>query len=587
MYISEVKIKGFRNFKNAIINFKSKSLIIGQNDIGKSNLIYALRILLDRSISESDLEPKASDFYVFEKNNEFKIQIKFSDIKEDCVISKFQGSVSDIGEMYLAFNAIRNKENGSITYNFSKGKDEESLNKESNKFESRYYLKTLNMEYVKSNRNLQRFIQKEKKNLLVEMMNKRDEKQKIDDNRTISQVKENLNKVNYDVRSLSYIQNATNKINEDLKDLSTHNKNQVFQFSAITQSIDDIQSNIELVSNINDNELSIGGDGRNNQIFMSLWCNKYNNIEEKSLKVTIYCIEEPEAHLHPHQQRQLSKFLLKLLNGQVIISTHSPQIASEFEPNSIIRLYSNNSATVAANNGCSEEIKDAIISFGYRMNIIASEAFFSKVVFLVEGPSEYVFYKTLAYELNINLDKYGISIIDVNGVGFGEYMKLLKSLNIKYIFRTDNDIFKIPNKDLYRCAGIQRAIVLYREYYEKYDDIEDILKREEELNHLSSNVLDENIKKLSKEIVDKFKKIGIFLAEIDLENDIYNSGISDELKDYYKTNSQEETVNKMKTRKAINLYNFLKENQGLLEKLKESDIAKPLYKCIDMSENND
>lgn len=587
MNISQVKIKGFRNFKDEIINFKSKSLIIGQNDIGKSNLIYALRILLDRSISEADLEPKLSDFYVFQNTTEFKIQIKFNEVKEECILSKFKGSVSDSGEMYLAFNAIRNLEDGNITYNFSKGKDEESLSKESNKFESRYYLKTLNMEYVKSNRNLQKFIQKEKKNLLIEMINKRNETEKSEDSKKIEIVKNDLDNVNSNVRSLSYIKNATNIINVDLENLSTHNRNQSFQFSTITQSIDDIQNNVELVSNINNRELSIGGDGRNNQIFMSLWCNKYNNIEEKPLNVTIYCIEEPEAHLHPHQQRQLSKFLLNLLNGQVIISTHSPQIASEFEPSSVIRLYNNNYATAAANNGCSEEIEDAIMNFGYRMNIIAAEAFFSKVVFLVEGPSEHIFYKTLAHELNINLDRYGVSIIDVNGVGFSEYMRLLKSLNIKYAFRTDNDIFKIPNKELYRCAGIQRAISLYRKYYDKCNEIEEVLKRENELNNLPTNTLNETVEKLSKEIIDKLEKIGIFLAEIDLENDIYNSGIANELKTYYKTASQEETVDEMKSKKAINLYNFLKNNQGLLRILKESSIAKPLYKCIEMSESNE
>lgn len=587
MNISQVKIKGFRNFKDETINFKSKSLIIGQNDIGKSNLIYALRILLDRSISEADLEPKLSDFYVFQDTYEFKIQIKFNEVKEECILSKFKGSVSDSGEMYLAFNAIRNLEDGNITYNFSKGKDEESLSKESNKFESRYYLKTLNMEYVKSNRNLQKFIQKEKKNLLIEMMNKRNEMEKSEDSKKIEIVKNDLDNVNSNVRSLSYIKNATNIINVDLENLSTHNRNQSFQFSTITQSIDDIQNNVELVSNINNRELSIGGDGRNNQIFMSLWCNKYNTIEEKPLNVTIYCIEEPEAHLHPHQQRQLSKFLLNLLNGQVIISTHSPQIASEFEPSSVIRLYNNNYATAAANNGCSEQIEDAIMNFGYRMNIIAAEAFFSKVVFLVEGPSEYIFYKTLAHELNINLDRYGVSIIDVNGVGFSEYMRLLKSLNIKYVFRTDNDIFKIPKKELYRCAGIQRAINLYRMYYDKCNEIEEVLKRENELNNLPTNTLNEVVEKLSKEIINKLEKIGIFLAEIDLENDIYNSGIDNELKSYYKTTSQEETVDEMKSKKAINLYNFLKNNQGLLIKLKGASIAKPLYKCIEMSESNE
>jgi putative ATP-dependent endonuclease of OLD family len=62
MILSTVELKGFRNFKNALINLKEKSLIIGANDVGKTNLIWALRLLLDKGLSEYDIEPRDSDF---------------------------------------------------------------------------------------------------------------------------------------------------------------------------------------------------------------------------------------------------------------------------------------------------------------------------------------------------------------------------------------------------------------------------------------------------------------------------------------------------------------------------------------------
>lgn len=63
MRLKTLYIKGFRNFKEATINFNNQSLIIGANDVGKTNLLYALRILLDRGFSDLDLELKESDFY--------------------------------------------------------------------------------------------------------------------------------------------------------------------------------------------------------------------------------------------------------------------------------------------------------------------------------------------------------------------------------------------------------------------------------------------------------------------------------------------------------------------------------------------
>lgn len=48
MLLKNLYIKGFRNFREVSVNFKEHSLMIGANDVGKTNLIYALRILLDR-----------------------------------------------------------------------------------------------------------------------------------------------------------------------------------------------------------------------------------------------------------------------------------------------------------------------------------------------------------------------------------------------------------------------------------------------------------------------------------------------------------------------------------------------------------
>ena len=50
MIIQKVKVSGFRNFVDSEIRFNDKTLIIGANDVGKTNLIYALRLLLDKSI---------------------------------------------------------------------------------------------------------------------------------------------------------------------------------------------------------------------------------------------------------------------------------------------------------------------------------------------------------------------------------------------------------------------------------------------------------------------------------------------------------------------------------------------------------
>ena len=52
MHLDHIYIKGFRNFKEVMVNFNRHSLIIGANDVGKTNIIYAMRLLLDKGFSD-------------------------------------------------------------------------------------------------------------------------------------------------------------------------------------------------------------------------------------------------------------------------------------------------------------------------------------------------------------------------------------------------------------------------------------------------------------------------------------------------------------------------------------------------------
>ena len=97
--IQSVHLQGFRNFNDAIINFNSNTLVIGANDVGKSNMLHALRILLDKSLSEADIEPTELDFHITPEgvHDDLQITVCFKKIKEDAVLSILKGHVNDEG----------------------------------------------------------------------------------------------------------------------------------------------------------------------------------------------------------------------------------------------------------------------------------------------------------------------------------------------------------------------------------------------------------------------------------------------------------------------------------------------------------
>lgn len=572
MKISEVYIKGFRNFKDARFNFNNHTAIMGFNDIGKTNLIYAIRLLLDKNISEAEMELTEADFFVYEETNNIEIVIKFDEVTEDFVLAKLREFVSDNSVIYLKYTTSRNDNGFKLFIGSSLDLLEE--------IQGRYYLKAFNLKYVGSSRNLSSFIQKEKKILIEKAKETRNTTDIASDTTIEERVETSLASLNTDVRNISYVKNATNKINDELNKLSFKNESQKLVLDMAGDDINALLGKVNLAASTNEKLLAIGGDGKLNQIFLALWTNKYNIDLGELNEVSFYCIEEPEAHLHPHQQRKLSEYLAETLNNQVIITTHSPQIISEFKPNSIIKLYQENGATFGANDGCSSEIEDELFNFAHRLDIISTEAFYSNVVFLVEGQSEILFYKALSKAIDVDLDKLNISILMVDGVGFKPYIKVLELLRIPWIMRTDNDIFKVPKHDTYRFAGIQRSMDIYKTF---------ILTNGEELNttyqaHLA-NVhgitlpAHEGVINSTIELKTLLEQSNLFLSQEDLEKDLVNSPLLTKLKEFYDLTTKDEILVEMQNRKGGSMFEFLQKHQSDLSILLTDPISLPLLKC--------
>lgn len=380
MRIEKIHIKGFRNFEDEEIFFQPKTLIIGANDVGKTNLLYALRILFDKSISEHDLDLKDSDYNAYCNTDTVEITATICDVTEECLLSTFGGAVKD-GVVLIRYS---NSKNGQ--YSIWMGYDENVLTE----YSTRQYIKRLNMQYVDTNRDLFKFLKHERLQILHISKELLKEEQKLADEENTKEIQNKLNEINNQISSLNYVASALENVNIELSELSVDNEDQKIRFIAGESDAGKLLDNLTLSFSTGDNLLSIGGDGRNNQIFLATWIAK-QNIQKNVDHVTFYAIEEPEAHLHPHQQRKLSTYIQEKFGEQVFITTHSPHIASKFNPANIVRLYTIKKKTYAACSGCSDFMKVAFQDFGYRLNALSAECFFVNGVFLVEGVSEVVY----------------------------------------------------------------------------------------------------------------------------------------------------------------------------------------------------
>ena len=170
MLLQKIYIKGYRNFKEVTVNFNKNSLVIGANDVGKTNLIHAMRLLLDKGFSDYDFELNDSDFYAYENTQEVIIRIYFTDVTDECVIARMSGKYSDDGEMVIQYKAT--KEKGKVDYHFYCGKSDDE--KDLTEIESPWYRRFLNLKYISSRRDFFGYINKSKNMLLNQAKDNRE-----------------------------------------------------------------------------------------------------------------------------------------------------------------------------------------------------------------------------------------------------------------------------------------------------------------------------------------------------------------------------------------------------------------------------
>lgn len=497
MIIRKLKIQNYRNLKDFEIKLKPFTLIIGENNIGKTNLLNALGLIFSQEITFFKKRMLEVDDINYDAIQKFKQEIlsgkPANDIERPIV--RIEAELSNFTPAQKAAVADwfidENLETAKLTYEFSPKVDltrwiEEkrvSINKctqnpdETDKdFEKRklsfiefpianysfvilggldtskqadyYFLKALKFEFLDALRDA--------KTQLVAS----------GDYRLLYRILLNRGSSNYDI-----IKETLVKLKKDVDENPelTAVKTEIKTFLDKTSLVEDDKHNAVdlLFSKPDENEmlkkLSLqygnspvtverNGTGRNNLLYISLLLSHliYKNIPE--ILFRLIAIEEPESHLHPHLQEHLSKNIESEVSDerQIIVTSHCPHITSKLDLENTVILYKTAEGVQNCyfldkfkdeNGNTNAEARKSIRYLQRYLDATKSTMFFGRKVILVEGIAEQILIPKL-FEIHTGkcLEKVGCTLVNVNGVGFRHFLEIIRrGFFLKCLALTDSD----------------------------------------------------------------------------------------------------------------------------------------------------
>ncbi|MEZ4683163.1 MAG: AAA family ATPase [Caldilineaceae bacterium] len=459
MKIKKVSVNGFRCLLNFHIDFDDDlTVVVGENDAGKSSLIECLKLITqgrgielddfnhDRSRIEISVETEDFSFrkcyekaentvingnLVASPTPEYVVKIKnwLDDDNLDLALDEEQAKVKQvaktIGIVVRANSNIGNLKS-SILQKFSTEKVE---------IDGATFPSFNNIQLDgKHFENVSGFFKE------VFLKGKQSEiwDENISDNKTIEEfVREKIDSYSQHIEVSIIETGILGRMQLFLKDLTEVKIEPIYQKKDLN-----IDAKVKFMENGKEVSIDKKGDGTKRRITMALLEYK----KEQSLldhdTSTIYLLDEPDTHLHVKAQIEFLETVKGFSrNGsQVILTTHSPFIINSVHPKQI-RLLENNK-----NHSKVRYLKQNIDASNHILRALGVEntyLFFSKHIIIVEGETEEQFLPSYFLKrFNETLSSSLIKVMNCKGItnipGFAKaILELHNPNNIHLLY--DND----------------------------------------------------------------------------------------------------------------------------------------------------
>ena len=470
MYLSTITIENFRCFGEGPQRFElplssGLTALVGENDAGKTAVIDALRFALGTTDQEW-YRLEDTDFYGGDTSREIRIVCKFeglstSDMRTFIEYLSYGKKKDEAPILYVNWTAKdTDAMSGGRSYrqvDVTSGKDGKGPVITS---EVRGLLRTT---YLRPLRNAEQALASGRGSRLSQVLYHTDEIKtagvEYDPNVEVDPEKLNVLGIGDFANALlekqQGIVSTRNKIDKHLAGLSLRGNGPK---SSIKVSGATASPNVRLRQLLEKLDLVLDGAGKlglgsDNLLFMACELLLLAQ-EDEGNKVLL--IEEPEAHLHAQRQLRVMKSLqdqAKEEGIQIIITTHSPNLASAIKLGSIVVIRNGRAFPMVEGE---TELESSDYRFLERfLDVTKANLFFARGVLIVEGDAENILLPTLANLLGRDFTEHGVSIVNVGGVGLRRFARIFQRKDIAKAGLLDIPVACVTDMDIMPdCAPV-------------------------------------------------------------------------------------------------------------------------------------